>query len=201
VNGDFFICKDTRDVLGRKVPYFEGNWARPVGRSRSDGKEWGNPTERRWPYLVVSKANRVAIVPNAAANPADALEVIGGSKILVEDGKAVAKGDPPAPRTAAGVDKAGKRLTLLVVDGRRPDYSAGMTLDQLADEMVKLGCDRAINLDGGGSSTMVLRDPATDLIEVKNRPSDGHDFVLPLSIERHVANVLGVRVKKPDSTR
>jgi hypothetical protein len=61
--------------------------------------------------------------------------------------------------------------------------------------MVRLGCWSAINLDGGGSSTMVVENAETGMLDLKNRPSDGHDFVLPLSVERPVANVVGVRVK------
>jgi hypothetical protein len=194
VNGDFFMPKDTRNIAGRKVPYFDGNWAKVVGHAMSDGKAWATPVNAAWVALVVGPGNEVTLARRAADVPKDAREIVGGSNVLVENGKAIAKGEPPAPRTAAGVDRAGKRLILLVVDGRRPEYSAGMTLDQLADEMVKLGCDRAINLDGGGSSTMVVRDPKTGLVELKNRPSDGHDFFLPLSVERPVANVLGVRV-------
>src|SRR5207302_6015832 len=115
------------------------------------------------------------------------------------NGKKTAERQERAPRTAAGIDAAGKKLVLLVVDGRRPEYSAGMTLEELADEMIRLGCDSAIQLDGGGSSTMVIYDPANTRYDVVNRPSDGHTLPIPLSIERPVASVLGVRIdKKPD---
>src|SRR5919109_521873 len=68
------------------------------------------------------------------------------------------------PRTAIGVDDAG-RVLLVVVDGRRRT-SVGMDLVQLANLMRRLGAVSALNLDGGGSSTMVVRG------KVKNRPSD-----------------------------
>jgi Phosphodiester glycosidase len=195
VNGDFFAPKDSHEILGRKVPYFDGNWAKVIGYAMSDQKVWATPINPAEPALVVTPGNKVAIVSRPAEIPKDATQIVGGSGLVVENGKVVGKSKDLAPRTAVGIDKEGKHLILLVVDGRRPEYSAGMTLDQLGAEMVRLGCDRAMNLDGGGSSTMVMRDPKTQLLEVKNRPSDGHDFVLPLSVERPVANVLGVRIK------
>jgi len=56
------------------------------------------------------------------------------------------------PRAAAGI--AGRWLLAVVCDGRAADES-GLTLDELATLMVELGCDAALNLDGGGSTSMV----------------------------------------------
>jgi Phosphodiester glycosidase len=69
------------------------------------------------------------------------------------------------PRTLAGV-RADGTLLLVTVDGRRPGWSAGMTLREAARLMRSLGARDALNLDGGGSTTMVVRG------EVVNRPSD-----------------------------
>jgi hypothetical protein len=69
------------------------------------------------------------------------------------------------PRTLAGVRADGK-LLLVTVDGRRPGWSAGMTLPEAARLMRSLGAREAVNLDGGGSTTMTVRG------EVVNRPSD-----------------------------
>ena len=69
------------------------------------------------------------------------------------------------PRTLAGVRTDGTVL-LVTVDGRRPGWSAGMTLPEAARLMQSLGAHDALNLDGGGSSTMTVRG------EVVNRPSD-----------------------------
>jgi hypothetical protein len=73
-----------------------------------------------------------------------------------------------APRTAAGVT-ANNHLLLVVVNGRRPDLSVGMTLVELAEFMLELGAIDAINLDGGGSSTMSIYGRAINL------PSDGDE--------------------------
>jgi exopolysaccharide biosynthesis protein len=69
------------------------------------------------------------------------------------------------PRTAVAMLESGK-LLLLTVDGRQPGVSAGMSLNMLAELLLELGAVEAINLDGGGSTTMVVRD------KIVNRPSD-----------------------------
>ena len=64
---------------------------------------------------------------------------------------------------------AGRKLLLVAVDGRQPGYSVGMTLEELAHFFLKLGAVDAMNLDGGGSTTMVIGG------EVVNSPSDGRE--------------------------
>jgi hypothetical protein len=107
-------------------------------------------------------------------------ESVGGAPILVE--RVVAAGGYAAeeganPRTAVG-QRSNGTLVLAVVDGRRPDR-AGMTLPQLTDLMRRLGAVESINLDGGGSSTLVTHGA------VRNVPSDG--------AERRVTNAVVVR--------
>jgi hypothetical protein len=69
------------------------------------------------------------------------------------------------PRTLAGVGRGG-RILLATIDGRRPGYSVGATLRESALVMRSLGAREAVNLDGGGSTTMVVKG------RVVNRPSD-----------------------------
>ncbi|MFF0199903.1 phosphodiester glycosidase family protein [Streptomyces sp. NPDC005017] len=70
-----------------------------------------------------------------------------------------------APRTAAGVTANG-RIVLLTVDGRRPGHSVGMTIAETAEVMRSLGAVNALNLDGGGSTAMVVNG------ELQGLPSD-----------------------------
>ena len=107
-------------------------------------------------------------------------EAVGGGPMLVKEGKNVAvenywkevfdgggiAGTSRQPRTAVGATADGK-LILLVCDGRNMRGSAGFTLAELADKLIELGAVDAVNLDGGGSSTMVGSDG-----KVLNRPSD-----------------------------
>lgn len=101
-------------------------------------------------------------------------QAVGGRPLLVKDGKNVAPKSCGGgfcelrhPRTASGVDQAGKFLYLVVVDGRRKG-AAGMTTRELGAYMLKLGAHDALNHDGGGSSTMWIGGKG-----IVNRPSDG----------------------------
>lgn len=118
---------------------------------------------------------------------------ISGDRMLVVKGKAVAGLDNTAlePRTAVGVNQNGRWLMLVVIDGRQPGYSEGATLAELANLLVSLSVYSGINLDGGGSSTMVIEG------------TDGKPFVLNSPIdelqpgkERAVGNHLGIYLKK-----
>ena len=77
-----------------------------------------------------------------------------------------------APRTAIGL-KADGKVIMFVVDGRQAPYSAGMTLYELAETMINMGCVRAVNCDGGGSSTFVSERAGSGELAVRNTPSDG----------------------------
>lgn len=85
--------------------------------------------------------------------------------------------DVRMPRTAIGYDRARQTLVVAVVDGYQRGYSRGITQRELADLLREFGVDTAMELDGGGSSTMVLEG------RVRNRPPDE-------SGERYVANAL-----------
>jgi hypothetical protein len=193
VNGSMFAPKDIKELFGVKIPYFEGNPAREIGYTVSDGRLWSHhPLEENSTTLLVTKSGQVSI-ENLSDAPTDAEEAVSGRQI-VRDGTDVGPDDPTAPRTAVGLDAARKKLTLLVVDGRRPGYSMGLTLKQLGSEMLKLGCTSAISLDGGGSTTLVMRN--NQKWRLINTPSDGHTFAIPLCIERSVGCALGVTVER-----
>ena len=86
------------------------------------------------------------------------------------------------PRTALGV-RADGRIVLAVVDGRQPKISVGMTIPELSALMAEWGCREAINLDGGGSATMVAGG------RIVNHPSDAAG-------ERPVSDALLVRARR-----
>lgn len=195
VNGDYFRARDVLKTGLKDVPYFIGNPGRPVGLAAGGGVVWSRGRAGWW-AMRVNERGMVSfgewIVP-----PPDTREAVGGLKMLVRDGRVVPDaGTDLAPRTAVGVDRDGRTMIFLVVDGRREKYSAGLTFEQAGREMLRLGAHDALSLDGGGSSTMVMRHPTTGEVEVKNRPSDGHDLRFPLSIERAVCNVVGVAVEQ-----
>jgi hypothetical protein len=111
-------------------------------------------------------------------------DAIGGFPILVQGGQPKMEGTPGEylarrhPRTAACYN-AGK-IIFVVVDGRQPQLSVGMTLEELAGLMVSLGCAVAMNTDGGGSSVMAARiddnaEGAASSLKIVNSPSDGQE--------------------------
>ncbi len=107
----------------------------------------------------------------------DVLYALGGDEMLVVDGVAQTEfvlntAERRAARTAVGL-KADGTLVLYTVDGAQSGYSAGLTLAELAERMVELGCVTALNLDGGGSTTYVAQYPGDSTLTTVNRPSDG----------------------------
>ena len=198
INANFFSARETRTLFGQVYKYPLGSLATVSGAAMSDGVLWSKPDEVH-PSLVVDKDGKISI-GYFAKLPAQARQVVSGSYALVTDGKAIAERKEVAPHTAVGIDQAGKMLTILVVDGRRPTYSAGLDCHDMGAELLRLGCYNAINLDGGGSSTLVLRDCKTGQWNVMNRPSDGYQLTIPLSIERPVACALGIRVAAPKAS-
>lgn len=101
-------------------------------------------------------------------------DAMGGSPILVANGARVVGTCTTSfcssrnPRTGVGVTADG-RILMVVVDGRQAGWSVGVSLPKFAAIFRKLGAVSALNLDGGGSSTMVVRG------DVVNRPSSGHE--------------------------
>jgi hypothetical protein len=187
VNGDFFKARNIEETETFKPHYRANMWAYVVGPAATGGKVWSTSKEPM-PCLIVRMDRRVSIEV-ISVPPADAEEVIAGNVLLVENGKAITHEHNKAryPRTVVGLNKKNTRLVILVVDGRRPGVSIGMTFEELARELVRLGCYTAFNLDGGGSSILAMRNPADGQYRILNSPSTGH--------ERAVANVLGISVK------
>lgn len=131
----------------------------------------------------------------ASLRPFHPLEAVGGRPVLTRDSVIVPDVDTEGqasfsqarhPRTAVGIADRGRRLILLVVDGRQPGYSAGMTLRELGTLMLALGAPESLNLDGGGSSAIVLAHPdSAGRFRAVNKPSD------PTG-ERAVGNALAI---------
>ncbi len=115
------------------------------------------------------------------------IELVGGVPRIIRDGVVSVEWSEEGltnknfatdrhPRTAVGFSADSSRLFFVTVDGRQAGYSVGMSLYELAAYMLEWGAYQAVNLDGGGSTTMVVRG------RVVNSPSDGS--------ERPVANAL-----------
>lgn len=139
------------------------------------------------------KGDTVKIIVKHLPSMPHLKEMISGHPLLVVNG-AQANLDPADPfvttrhpRTAIGVNSDTSALYLITVDGRQTNFSVGMNLFELADFMLRIGVFQGMNLDGGGSTTMVIRGG------IVNSPSDAGG-------ERAVANALLVISTAPLDT-
>ncbi|HKH90857.1 MAG TPA: phosphodiester glycosidase family protein [Gemmatimonadaceae bacterium] len=140
----------------------------------------GRGSEARAALLALGIGDSVGV--QVALRPFHPMEALGGRPLLLRDSAIVAGLDTAGgpgfaagrhPRTAVGIASDGRRLMLVVVDGRQKPYSDGMTLRELAELMRGLGARDAINLDGGGSTTLVHAEPrSVGPLRIANRPSD-----------------------------
>ncbi|WP_127573632.1 phosphodiester glycosidase family protein [Georgenia faecalis] len=104
-----------------------------------------------------------------------------GGEVLIADGVVVAADTAVHPRTAVGVSEDGTQLFALALDGRA-HFGRGMSTIELAELLADLGAHDAVNLDGGGSTTMVARLAGDAETTVLNRPSDGVERPVPNSL-------------------
>lgn len=126
----------------------------------------------------VKVGEKATVVESIRPNPVAA---ISGDRPLLTNGARVVVDDRQMhPRTAIGIDADMGRVLILVIDGRQ-SFSRGYTMVELANMMAALGAENALNLDGGGSSTMVGHTP-TGQLSVMNSPSDGRERLVPNGI-------------------
>jgi hypothetical protein len=182
VNGDFFTPEGL--PVGTEVVDGEARRIRdrPAFAWRPGNRPWmGTPSREGDSILMVGW-------PIPRKVPDGVSQVVGAFPQLLSGGQRVGDlqvGANPSfaaarhPRTAVGFDSSLQHLWILAVDGRQPGYSEGMSLPELSGLLEALGATEAVNLDGGGSTVMVLRG------RVVSRPSDGEG-------ERPVVNALAV---------
>lgn len=185
VNANFFHPFEERSPWNFRPR--EGDRTHILGIGIADGKMYA-PAESTWPALCFALNNRAQIVPKGSC-PVGTQAAIAGNQQLVADGQPVPFdfSDQSYARVMAAVGAGGDRLSLVVVDGKQPYYSEGATLAQLTDIALRLDADAAVNLDGGGSTTLVIETPAG--FEPLNAPIHTK---WPRR-QRPVANHLGIR--------
>ena len=164
VNGDFFNMKT----------------GAPKGALVMNGKKYQGAG--REPYFAILK-DGTAVIRESNVPLDDVQEAIGGETILVKDGKALdfSYNSSINPRTVIGIKPDGKVVTF-VNDGRQAPISYGRTYQEIADIMVSLGCETALNLDGGGSTTFLSKPEGSDKLECRNSPSDGTERTVSTSL-------------------
>lgn len=159
------------DVVGGiNGDYFNMQVGNPLGSFVMNGNIYS--VNDSWNYFAI--LNDGTPVIGSGAIPEGTKELIGGPSILIKDGQIVA--DPNNtdlfPRTSVGI-KADGTVIFITADGRQAPYSVGQTIYENAQQMLSLGCVAALQLDGGGSATIVSQREGEESLSVRNSPSDG----------------------------
>lgn len=110
--------------------------------------------------------------------------VSGFQFVLTSGGVVTVPWTNPQPRTGYGLSRDGRYLVLMTIDGRQPGYSDGASHYEVATWLRELGAWQGINMDGGGSTTMVRYNTSNNSTTTLNRPSD--------SPARQVASNVGI---------
>ena len=151
INGDAFTPWYDLGPLGYTPK--EGESVKPLGFAASRGTVYAQDSDEQ-PTLYIYQSNKASI--NALEGKI--FNAISGYELLVWNGDAVDGLDKSDvdPRTAVGLNRAGSRLIIIIVDGRQPGYSEGATRAEIAQLLLEQKVYSGINMDGGGSSTLVI---------------------------------------------
>lgn len=177
VNASFFFPIDYS--LSEFYPQV-GDWVSSVGLTISDGVTFSPEDDIGFHTLCILPKQILIQFENC---PSETVEAVSGNPIFLWDGELSSEGIAANirsySRSAVAVDETGRKVWLLVVDGQQPGYSLGLTFTEMADFLAEQGATAAINLDGGGSVTLVkdgklLNSPAQNLIPMRQRPIANH---------------------------
>ncbi len=193
-------CQRTRDfLLDQRKPVSEGGMGRDmvIAFNSVPWDPWESPfnhkyghvyapmisdginvSERGWgngALFVVWNDGSACVTNSVSETSAENASLVHrGFNIIMKDGKCLAneKDHALAPRTAFGVSSDGKTVYILAVDGRQKNRSLGADMHDLSAILKKAGASSAMNMDGGGSTSMVYWDDATQKDILCNRHGD-----------------------------
>jgi hypothetical protein len=200
-----------RAQLGINANFFVFNGlpnANVISLAASDGDVY-SPWQSEFIYgLNISSTNEATIIrrPPDGENtietdpPVDLYNTVSGKFLLIEDGEVVM---PPTeellPLTIVATTYD-NHLLLMIVDGRQPKLSVGMTYRQAAEALLEFGPKNAISLDGGGSSTLVIADPTAKIVSTPMPPHLPQNWLIPSpGIERRTGSNLAVYAQEKGS--
>lgn len=174
-------------------------FANGVGLLVSNGEVLATPHGKKAngvPALIVRDNGQADLITfKKGDNPEGIKLAVSGFSFILRSGELMKPDKPLHPRTFYGLSSDKKTLYIGVVDGRQPGYSMGMSCHEGAQLMKYLGAFNAVNMDGGGSTTLVTcRNGRSKLVnmpsDAKHTKKDKHKFTRP------VATALGVCVGK-----
>ncbi|MCD7774214.1 MAG: phosphodiester glycosidase family protein [Clostridiales bacterium] len=174
-------------VAGVNADFFNMQTGKPTGYLIMQGTAYTDGSAR--PFFAINKDGTASIYSSGITDTSNIKEAVGGSIILVKDGKITsavtsasdAYAVQDTPRTVVGIKEDGS-VVFYVVDGRQAPTSSGMSYLELAYIMLSLGCVDALNLDGGGSTTMISQHEGSSELVCRNSPSDGSERTVSSAI-------------------
>ena len=169
--------------------------ATPGGLMVMNGVEWFPESTTAGFFAILEDGTAYMGNPGEYQGMKDQIkEAVGGfGEFVVKDGVVTGNATySDAPRTSVGITSTG-RVVIMCIDGRQAPFSSGASLQDVGYIMKEAGCVVAINLDGGGSTTFVARQPGSDELTIMNRPSDGYP--------RNVSSNLLIYSTAPSSTK
>lgn len=173
VNTSTFLARHKLQAAINSAPFDpvvndEGVPQNVIGLAIDDGERISDP-HAGFGAILIDAENRARIEEQPPASLEGVVHACGGFKVIVAEGKNVGPDDVLHPRSAAGVSKDGRYLILLAIDGRQIFHSLGAKQSETADWLIRLGAWSGLNLDGGGSTSLVVAGP-DGAPEILNRP-------------------------------
>lgn len=168
---------------------YNHKFAEPPGVQISDGIIVSDDGKKR-PTFVVYKDGTPAILNGVPKNEYDKIKVaVSGFSIVVKDGKVLYVDENLHPRTLYGISKDKRYVYLITIDGRQKGWSLGAACSDGGKYLVAAGASDVINMDGGGSSTLVYWDEENKKIVSLCRHNKNGS-------ERTVGNSMGIILKQ-----
>ncbi len=178
---DFNCAAAVNGSVFKPLPKLKGDPVDILGLAISSGQKYSEPNKFDAILFPSQQRGFIARPPFKTNGIRNAL---AGYHIILEQGRILPSSEKRHPRTAIGLSKQGGTLYVLVIDGRLPRYSDGATLAEAAGILARSGAYNALNMDGGGSTALVIRDSSGKPKRL-NQPSGG--------FERRVGNHLCIR--------
>jgi len=197
INGSYFAPHEVKSPL-HYYPH-TGDGVRSVGIAVSDGDRYSE-AKPGWAALCILSADDIRVTWNDC--PDGTSQAIAGDVQFIKNGApysslVILKNSTKLyPRSAIALNKDNTKLWFVAIDGRQPGYSEGVTLTELANILIaELDADRALNFDGGGSTTLTTSDTRGNPI-LLNAPFQAR---VPMNL-RPVANHLGLYAQPLETT-
>lgn len=131
-----------------------------LGLCIANGKEYCE-AKKEYAAIVFSKTEdntyKATILDSQTEPlPQNTAFAIGGFHTVIKNNEIISRKTPKDSRTACGISQDGKFLTILIVEGEDKLHSKGLTFDECAEILLKNGVHTALQLDGGGSSSLII---------------------------------------------